>query len=235
MAIRAANRVARDKRSGSFAYKPVKNTYIPPFPTPPRTPLSPEGERFRLESQESAGELPPPPPEPPDEPKDGGRGTDPVRVYDTSDYSVVAPALSSAQLGAFGERRRIAQEEYEKTLAAVARNDAVYRSDAERQRENQEELSTRYIADSTRELAGKGVARAPMFMGRMARAADQDLQMKWGEIDSELGIELSALKSLVDNARSKKETELGRIDQDVASARSNLNAIFSAASMYGNV
>lgn len=234
MAIRATNRLVGDQRSGSFVYKPVQKTYIPPLPTPPRIPLSPEGERFRLESQESAGELPPPPP-PVDEPRDKGRGTDPVRVYDTSDYSGVAPALSSAQLGAFGERRRIAQEEYEKTLAAVARNDAIYRSDAERQRENQEELATRYIADSTRELAGKGVARAPMFMGRMARAADQDLQMKWGEIDSELGIELSALKSLVDNARSKKETELAKIDQDVASARSNLNAIFSAASMYGNV
>lgn len=163
---------------------------------------------------------------------DNPRDTNPTRVYDTSDYARTAPALSSAQLGAFGERRRVAEEEYQKTLAAVARNEAIYQSDAERKRQNQQDLSTQYIQESTRDLAGKGVARAPMFMGRMARAADQDLQMKWGEIDSELGIELAALKSLVDNARSKKELELARVDQDVASARSNLDAIFSAASMY---
>lgn len=161
------------------------------------------------------------------------RDTNPTKVYDTSDYARTAPALSSAQLGAFGERRRVAEEEYQKTLAAVARNEAIYKSDAERKRKNAEEVSTRYIQESTRELAGKGVARAPMFMGRMARAADQDLQMKWGEVDSELGIELAALKSLVDNAMSKKEIELAKVDQDVASARSNLDAIFSAASMYG--
>jgi hypothetical protein len=164
-----------------------------------------------------------------------GTNTDPVRVYDTSDYSGVAPALSSSQLAAFGERRRLAEEEYQKTLAAVSRNDAIYRSDAERKRQNEQDLSQRYIRDSTRELAGRGTARSPMFMGRMIRAADQDLQMKWGELDSQLGIELSALKSLVDNALSKKETESALIDQDVATTRSNLDAIFSAASMYGNV
>ena len=173
-------------------------------------------------------------PEP--KPKDDApTNTAPTNVYDTSDLVKIAPALSSAQLGAFGERRRVAEEEYQKTLAAVARNEAVYQSDAERKRQNEQELSTSYIQESTRDLAGRGVARAPMFMGRMLRAADQDLQMKWGEVDSNLGIEMAALKSLVDNARSKKETELARIEQDKASARANLDAIFSAASMYGNV
>lgn len=163
------------------------------------------------------------------------RDTNPTRVYDVSDYSQVAPALSSAQLGALGERRRVAQQEYEQTLANVARNDAIYKSDAERKRQNDQDLSTRYIQDSVRELAGKGVARSPMFAGRMIRAADQDLQMKWGETDSRLGIEMAALKSLVDNALSKKQTELASIEQDKASMRSNLNAIFAAASMYGGM
>ncbi len=170
----------------------------------------------------------PPPPPPP-------RDTNPTRVYDVSDYSQVAPALSSAQLGALGERRRVAQQEYEQTLANVARNDAIYKSDAERKRQNDQDLSTRYIQDSVRELAGKGVARSPMFAGRMIRAADQDLQMKWGETDSRLGIEMAALKSLVDNALSKKQTELASIEQDKASMRSNLDAIFAAASMYGGM
>jgi hypothetical protein len=170
-------------------------------------------------------------PTPPPTPRD----TSPSKVYDVSDYSRVAPALNSAQLGALGERRRIAQQEYDQTLANVARNEALYQSDAERKRQNDQELSTRYIQDSVRDLAGKGVARSPMFAGRMIRAADQDLQMKWGETDSRLGIEMAALKSLVDNALSKKQTELALIEQDKASMRANLDAIFAASSMYGGM
>lgn len=161
------------------------------------------------------------------------RNTSPTRVYDTSDYARTAPSLSSAQLGALGERRRLAEEQYQQTLAKVARNEAIYTADAERRRGNEESLSTRFIQDSMRELAGKSTARAPMFAGRMMRAANQDLQMKWGEIDSNLGIEMAALKSLVDEARSKREMELTLIEQERASMRSNLGAIFSAASMYG--
>jgi hypothetical protein len=166
----------------------------------------------------------------------GGGGNDATvttpTVYDTSKYSKVAPALSSQQLGALGERRRVAENEYQRTLASVARNEAIYQSDSQRNRQNELELSGRYIRDSTRELAGKGVARSPMFAGRMIRAANQDLQMKWGEIDSRLGVELSSLKSMVDDAMSRRATEIASIRQEEANMRANLDAIFAASSMY---
>lgn len=178
---------------------------------------------------------PDPDPDPNPDPNPNPRDTSPTRVYDTSDYARTAPALSSAQLGALGERRRLAEEQYQQTLAKVARNEAVYAADAERRRSNEESLSNRFVQDSMRDLAGRGTARAPMFAGRMMRAANQDLQMKWGEIDSNLGVEMAALKSLVDEALSKKETELAVVEQDKASMRSNLDAIFAAASMYGGM
>jgi hypothetical protein len=164
----------------------------------------------------------------------GGGGNTSPTTYNPTPYPRIAPALSSAQLGALGERRRVAEEAYQQTLAGIGRNEALYRTEAQRKRENQRTLSDRQVTESMRELGGRGTARSPMVSGRMVRAADQDLQMKWGEIDSNLGIELSALKSMVEQAESAKATELALIEQERANMRANLNALYPASSMYGS-
>ena len=163
------------------------------------------------------------------------RGTDPIGgdLIEVPKYNITQTPLSAEELAAINEQRNIAASAYESALNQAARNESLMRLDAYRKRQTENRLSGRRIEDQMSEFAGEGVARAPRFAGRFLRREGEDLQLKYGEIDTELGVGLAGLQSSIDQARTEMELALAELDAREARGSTNIDILFPAARQYG--
>ena len=161
-----------------------------------------------------------------------GTRTD-LRVPEVPNYPKIAPALSAQQLGSLADRRRLADEAYQQALTGASRSESLSRLNAIRSRESENRKFKRDLEDEMMEFGGAGTARAPRVAGRYARRAGEDLRLKYGEIDSELSTNLSALAQMVEELRLDRDQEIARIDQDEALMRSALENLVNFSPYVG--
>lgn len=147
-------------------------------------------------------------------------------------YPTVLPSLSSEQLGALAERRRLVDERLKSAQALKARDEQLLQASALRQRQGADRTSKRNIRSFMTEAAGRGLARSPMIAGRRLRTEGEDLGLKYGEIDTRLSTEIMALQDLVARASEERSMELARIEQDKVNMQANLESMFPAMYMY---
>lgn len=222
-------------------------TYVPPFPTPPRIPLSAAGEAFRQESQGSQGAGPGLPlgsftdgrtvtiPKPPDYIPGGDEKTittDPGNLPMPDPYPTVLPSLSAEQLGQLSERRRLIDERLKQAEAESERRNTLAAASAERSRQDASRGSRRSVESFMRQAGGRGLARSPMVAGRAVRRAGEDLRLAYGEIDTNLSTEMLALQDLVSRAENERNIALAGIEQERVNMQADLSRLFPAASMY---
>ena len=163
------------------------------------------------------------------------RGTDPIGggQIKVPTYNISRTPLGAAELAAINEQRNIASSQYETALNEAARNESILRLNAYRKRQTENRLSGRRINDEMGELAGKGVARSPRFAGRFIRRENEDLQLKYGEIDTELGVGIAGLQSALAKAKSDMEFALAELQGREARGSTSLEILFPAAEQYG--
>lgn len=163
------------------------------------------------------------------------RGTDPIGggSITVPKYNISRTALSAAELAAINEQRNAAQSAYEAALNDAARNESILRLNSYRQRQTENRLSGRRIDDEMQELGGAGLARSPRFAGRFIRRENEDLQLKYGEIDTELGVGIAGLQSSLAKAKTEMEIALARLREREARGGTNLEILFPAADQYG--
>lgn len=158
--------------------------------------------------------------------------TSPAETRKPPPYPTVLPSLSSAQLGALAERRRLVDERLKSAQALKARDEQLLQASALRQRQGADRTSKRNIRSFMTEAAGRGLARSPMIAGRRLRTEGEDLGLKYGEIDTRLSTEIMALQDLVARASEERSMELARIEQDKVNMQANLESMFPAMYMY---
>jgi len=158
--------------------------------------------------------------------------TDPSNPAQPDPYPTVLPALSSAQLGALAERRRIADQRLKQAETESQKRRELLEASANRSRQTAERQSKRSIEDFMREAAGAGLARSPMVAGRQVRRAGEDLRLTYGEIDTRLSTEIAALQDLVSQAELARAEEIASISQDEANMRADIERLLPAAQMY---
>lgn len=177
----------------------------------------------------------PKPPAPPSYVPDGdedGFTTDPSNTPEPDPYPTVLPSLSAEQLGALSERRRLADKRYKQAETESAKRKELLEASANRARTSAERESKRSIEDFMREAAGKGVARSPMVAGREIRRTGEDLRLTYGEIDTKLSTEISALQDMVAQAELARSEEIAAISQEEVNMRADLKRMFPAAETY---
>lgn len=162
-------------------------------------------------------------------------GTNPSRIQEIQvpKYNIGQTALSAEELAAINQQRNLAQTAYEQALNTAAKNESLLRLASVRRRETETRLSGRRIDDGMMEFAGKGVARAPRFAGRFLRREGEDLQLKYGEIDTELGVGLASLQDALAKARTDMQIALAQLDEREARGSTNIEILFPAANQYG--
>lgn len=158
--------------------------------------------------------------------------TDPSNPAKPDPYPTVLPALSSAQLGALAERRRIVDQRLKQAETESQKRRELLEASATRSRTSAERKSKRSIEDFMREAAGAGLARSPMVAGRQVRRAGEDLRLTYGEIDTQLSTEIAALQDLVSQAELARSEEIASISQDEANMRSDVERLLPAAQTY---
>lgn len=217
--------------------------YIPPFPIPPRIPLSAAGEAFRLESQASQGEGPGLPVGTrtdgrivtiPDYVPGGdlnGKNTD-LSTFglDPDPYPVVLPSLSAEQLGQLAERRRIADQRLKQAENEMGFRQPLLEAASERARQSADRTGRRALEDFMREAGGKGLARSPMVAGRQVRRSGEDLRLAYGEIDTRLSNEILTLQNMVSQASDERNSIIAGIEQQRVNMQTDLERLFPAAS-----
>lgn len=159
--------------------------------------------------------------------------TDPSNSPEPDPYPSVLPSLSAEQLGSLAERRRIADKRLKLAEEESRKRRELLEASANRNRATAERDSKRSMDDFMREVAGRGLARSPMIAGRETRRAGEDLRLAYGEIDTKLATEISALQDLVSQAELARSEEIASISQDEVNMRADLERLFPAANMYG--
>jgi peptidoglycan hydrolase-like protein with peptidoglycan-binding domain len=165
-------------------------------------------------------------------------GTDPtqnsrIQELNVPKYNISQVPLSANEIAAINEQRILAREAYENTLAGAMRNEALSRLAAQRRRETEKRLSGRVIDDKMQEYGGMGVATAPRFAGKFIRKAGEDLQLKYGEIETELGAQIAGLQQALVSAENEMERQLALLDATEARGRTSVDVLFPAARQYG--
>jgi hypothetical protein len=166
---------------------------------------------------------------------DSSKGTDPIGGGDITvpKYNITQTPLGAAELAAINEQRIATQSAYENALNSAAKNESLLRLGARRKRATEDRLSGRRIDDKMDELAGQGLARAPRFAGRFLRREGEDLQLKYGEVDTEMGIGIASLQDSISKAQTELQIALTELDAREARGSTNIELLFPAARQYG--
>lgn len=156
----------------------------------------------------------------------------PASQFDPDPYPTVLPSLSAEQLGQLAERRRLADERLKRAEAESERRRGLLDASALRAREDAERISRRSLQDFMREAGGRGLARSPMVAGRQVRRTGEDLRLAYGEIDTRLSTEISALQDLVARAAEERDMAIAQIEQERVNMQADLDRLFPAAGMF---
>lgn len=159
---------------------------------------------------------PTPPPDP------GPQGSTAGVSSGTFRYSSVLPPLSPEAQRAFAERRRQATAAYERAEQDVARQRQQAEAAAVQGRRQIGQEQAQQSRAGMAELAGRGVARSPMFVNPFQRQVARQAQQRVGELEMGLGQTLENLRLALQDAEAARERELNRIEFDILAARSNV-------------
>jgi len=146
-------------------------------------------------------------------------------VSQTFNYPTVLPALTAAQQEALATRRRLATRGFEETEATITREQARANAEAKRNRAliaRNQQLQSR---EGMQTLAGRGVARSPMFTNPFQRQLAERSQREVGELESGLAGTLASLQSALQRSEIERDREYAQIDFDTATARSNIERL----------
>ena len=125
-------------------------------------------------------------------------------------------------------RRRLATRGFEETQNVVQREQARAQADTLRQQSDIERQQQSQSREGMQTLAGRGVARGPMFVNPFQRRLAEGAQRQTAELQSGLAATLSSLESALRQADIGRERELSQIDFDAMSMRSDLDRLLGA-------
>ena len=147
--------------------------------------------------------------------------TDPAGGKKPKPYPTEPRPLSAAEMGALADRRLAVDNAYQEALAARERGENAARVSSLAQRQMIDQNFKDTSSDFLNILSGRGLARSPMFAGKGLKRLQRGREQEYGEVESGLSSELSALEEMVNRARTERDMEMARISQDEASMRSN--------------
>lgn len=147
--------------------------------------------------------------------------TDPAGGKKPKPYPTEPRPLSAAELGALADRRLAVDNAYQEALAARERGEGAARVSSLAQRQMIDDNFRDTSNDFLNILSGRGLARSPMFAGKGMKRLQKGREQEYGEVESGLASELSALEEMVNRARIERDMEMARISQDEAMMRSN--------------
>jgi hypothetical protein len=99
------------------------------------------------------------------------------------------------------------------------------RGDVERQRGDLQRESQLQQRSGMQTLAGRGVARSPMFVNPFQRRLAEQTQRQVGELESGLAGILANLEAQIRQADIGREREINQLDFDRTQYRSNTSAL----------
>lgn len=153
--------------------------------------------------------------------------------FDIPVYPVGPQPLSAQQMAEKNQRIYAANQAYSMAVAGAARNEGLERLSAINRRKAEERAFSRTTGEQMRQFGGRGTARAPIVAGRYLRDASEDLRLKYGEIDTELGLNLTALQEMVQKAQAERDSVLSMTELESARLATDPLGFFPAAQMYG--
>ena len=172
--------------------------------------------------------------QPPPEPQGGGTnpagGTD---GYQPIPYGIGPAPMSTEEIAAINEQKRLAQAAYDRQLSQNIRDEAVLKLSALRAKKSEDRLFNRRVDDQMQEFGGRGVATAPRFAGSMIRRETEDLQLKYGEIDTELGSNIASLQSELARLAYERDIAIAQAEERLARGQSSPTVLFTAPQRYG--
>jgi hypothetical protein len=169
----------------------------------------------------------------------GGGGGDALKdstkrtPQEPSAYSTEGLALSAEFFGALAARRRAADEQLQMALEREQTQTQRLNLAATTAREQTTREFRNLSEDLMQMLGGRGLARAPRFAGRGARRLQTVKDEKFGQISQTLSDEISALQEMVQMAQNARNTELARISQEEALAKTQVAGLLPAAAAFG--
>lgn len=164
--------------------------------------------------------------------KQTGLSTAPSKPAKPPKYPTTPKPLTAEQLGALSDRRLAVDTGYKEALAAQERGEGALRAASLASRQMLDTSFKRTVDDFMSTLAGRGLARSPMFAGKGQRQLQQDRESQMGEISSNLTNQLDSLQEMVNRARVERDIEMSKISQDEALMRSNPWDYLMLASQY---
>jgi hypothetical protein len=149
-------------------------------------------------------------------------------VSQTFAYPTTLPALTPQQQEALLTRRRLATRGLEETQALVGRERQRAEADELRRRQDVFRQQEQQSREGMQTLAGRGVARSPMFTNPFQRQLAERSQREVAELQSGLGATLEALEGALRQAEIGRDRELAQIDFDAGSFRSDIDRLLGA-------
>lgn len=165
----------------------------------------------------------PPPPDP------GPQGSTAGVSSGTFRYPSVLPPLSPEAQRAFAERRRAATRALEESRAQVERQRAQAEAAAVQGRREIGRQQAEQSRQGMAELAGRGVARSPMFVNPFQRGVARAAQQRVGELEMGLSQTLENLNTVLRRAEQDRARELAQIETDIMAARSSVPMLLGIA------
>jgi hypothetical protein len=149
-------------------------------------------------------------------------------VSQTRAYPTVLPALTAEQQEALMTRRRLATRGLEETQNVVKRERERAEADTLRRQSDIAQQQRSQSREGMQTLAGRGVARSPMFTNPFQRQLAEGAQRQTAELQSGLAATLASLESALRQADIGREREVAQIDFDALSMRSDLDRLLGA-------
>lgn len=171
-------------------------------------------------------------PKPKPTPKPSGNiVTDPAKVVeeDSTPYGNQPKPLSADALRALGQRRLAADQAYQSALAGESSGIARFKASFNAAKDKMTRAARDQSEDLARKLAGKGLARNPMQMGRGVRKIESNLQDALGEAKFTMSTEIEALQLATQQAKNERDQILADIELEEAMLRSNPDLYFNEA------
>lgn len=165
----------------------------------------------------------PPPPDP------GPQGSTAGVSSGTFRYPTALPPLSPEAQRAFAEERRAITRALEETRAQVARQRAQAEAAAVQGRREIGRTQAEQSRAGMLELAGRGVARSPMFVNPFQRGVARAAQQRVGELEMGLSQTLENLGTVLRQAEQDRARRLSQIETDIMAARSNVPMLLGVA------
>lgn len=140
-------------------------------------------------------------------------------------YEPTLPSLTPQQQEALMSRRRAATRQYGEVSDTVERETTRANAQAALQRDEIARLQRERSRSGMATLAGRGVARGPMYVNPLQRGLAEEAQRQTTQLEMGLAGTLENLQSALRQADIDRERSLAEIDFQAGGYRSDVNRI----------